>query len=294
MGAFGYADDLVLLAPSRTAMQLMLKSCEEFAIKYNLEFSTDTNPNKSKSKCLFMCGSSKVKKPLPLQLYGVDLPWVTRATHLGNELSVNGTMEIDTKQKRAAFIDRSLNIREQFKFAHPIEVLKAVKLYCCDHYGAMLWDLQSSSAQQYYNAWNTCVKLTWGVPRQTHRYFVSHLSGSMKTVEQDILERFVGFYRGLLSSPNREVTIMARIAAADIRSNTAKNLRLVETMSGGHTWVSPLGKLKEGLAKKTKVPVPDSDLWRIGMLDKLLEARDVMSYQGLDESLVYSDCLCTT
>ena len=49
------------------------------------------------------------------------------------------------------------------------------------------------------------------------------------TVEQDILERFVGFYRGLLSSPNREVTIMARIAAADIRSNTAKNLRVVET-----------------------------------------------------------------
>ena len=122
----------------------------------------------------------------------------------------------------------------------------------------------------------------------------------MKTVEQDILERFVGFYRGLLSSPNREVTIMARIAAADIRSNTAKNLRLVETMSGGHTWVSPLGKLKEALAKKTKVPVPDSDLWRIGMLDKLLEARDVMSYQGLDESSVYSEtktliaCLCTT
>ena len=30
MGAMGYADDLVLLAPSRTAMQMMLQACEEF------------------------------------------------------------------------------------------------------------------------------------------------------------------------------------------------------------------------------------------------------------------------
>ena len=28
MGAMGYADDLVMLAPSRTAMQLMLTACE--------------------------------------------------------------------------------------------------------------------------------------------------------------------------------------------------------------------------------------------------------------------------
>ena len=49
MGAMGYADDLVLLAPTRTAMELMLKACEEFGKRNNLQFSTDPDPAKSKT-----------------------------------------------------------------------------------------------------------------------------------------------------------------------------------------------------------------------------------------------------
>ena len=48
-----------------------------------------------------------------------------------------------------------------------VEVLRAVNIYCCDHYGGMLWDLQGTMAMasQYYNSWKTCVKLAWRVPR---------------------------------------------------------------------------------------------------------------------------------
>ena len=45
MGAFGYCDDLALLAPSRPAMQLMLEACEMFGIKNNLIFSTEVVVN---------------------------------------------------------------------------------------------------------------------------------------------------------------------------------------------------------------------------------------------------------
>ena len=86
-GAAGFADDLILLAPSRRAMELMLSLCETFAKKNNLQFSTDANPAKSKSKCMYMCGKvNNVVYPVHLQLFGVDLPWVTHATHLGHEL----------------------------------------------------------------------------------------------------------------------------------------------------------------------------------------------------------------
>ena len=83
-GAVGYADDILLIAPCRSAMEQMLAVCEEFGYKNNLRFSTDTNPSKSKTKCLFMVGD-KVKQPkypAPLQLYGKDLPSVKHATHL--------------------------------------------------------------------------------------------------------------------------------------------------------------------------------------------------------------------
>jgi hypothetical protein len=86
-GLVGYADDLCLLAPSRSAMEVMLNICEDFSKETNLEFSTDPDPEKSKSKCIFMQGSKNSPKPVDLQLYGDDLPWVKTAMHLGNNLS---------------------------------------------------------------------------------------------------------------------------------------------------------------------------------------------------------------
>ena len=56
MGAFGYCDDLALLAPSRPAMQLMLEACERFGLQNNLIFSTDPDPVKSKTKCVYFRG----------------------------------------------------------------------------------------------------------------------------------------------------------------------------------------------------------------------------------------------
>ena len=297
MGALGYADDLVLLAPSRTAMQLMLKACEEFGTRNNLLFSTDPDPVKSKTKSVFLCGKKKLEKPLPLRLYGIELPWVKTATHLGNELCEDGTMDTDNKQKRAAFISRSLEIREQFDFAHPMETLKAVNLYCCDHYGGMLWDLQGNMASQYFNAWNTCVKLAWGVPRATHTYFLDYLSGGMVSVRRDILGRYPGFYRSLLRSPSREVNILARIVAKDIRTTTASNLRLLEEETGGLTWAASAAITRKKLISEPGVPEEDS--WRVPYLGKLLEERDRLKYQGLEGSkeveVVQSliDSLCT-
>ena len=90
IGALGYADDLVLPAPSRTAMQLMLDVCQDFGKKNNLPFRTDPDPIKSKTKCVFFCGRKRQEKQSPLKLYGVELPWVKSATHLGNELCKDG------------------------------------------------------------------------------------------------------------------------------------------------------------------------------------------------------------
>ena len=93
-------------------MQLMLDVCQDFGKKNNLLFSTDPDPIKSKTKCVFFCGRKRQEKQSPLKLYGVELPWVKSANHLGNELCKDGTMCTDVKIKRAAFIDRSVQLRE--------------------------------------------------------------------------------------------------------------------------------------------------------------------------------------
>ena len=118
-----YADDLLLIAPTRGAMQLMLEVCENYAKTFNISFSTDPNPAKSKSKCIFMVGKSKnVTKPAALLLEGRELPWVESATHLGHELHQSGTMEHDAKIKRESSsvaqwkLEKHLDLLPQWKF----------------------------------------------------------------------------------------------------------------------------------------------------------------------------------
>ena len=49
-GMFGYADDLLLLCPSRDGLQKMLEIAEKYANDHRISFSTNIDPNKSKTK----------------------------------------------------------------------------------------------------------------------------------------------------------------------------------------------------------------------------------------------------
>ena len=138
MGIIVYADDVALLAPSRRAMELMLRICEKFAAKNNVVYSTDPNPTLSKSKCLYMTGKENKSYPVPLTLNGKSLPWVRNATHLGHEISEKCNMELDTKIKRARFIENTTNIRETFAFAHPRQILRAIETYAVHLFGSNL------------------------------------------------------------------------------------------------------------------------------------------------------------
>ena len=278
-GAAGFADDLILLAPCRKAMEMMLELCENFAKDNNLQFSTDTNPAKSKSKCIYMCGKlNNVSYPVHLQLYGVDLPWVTHATHLGHELHQLCTMEFDAKLKRADFIRSSTDIREQFGFAHPRQILQAVGTYSAHFYGAMLWDLFGEMAGQSYRAWNTCVKLAWGVPRWTHNFFVEHvLSDNLPSVRKKVLGQYIGFFNKLLSSKSREIVMLANIVGREMGSVTGKNLFNIENEFGLDPWQCSSLELKKVYSYYM---VPEADKWRLPFLVKLLDQRIDMDACG--------------
>ena len=122
MGVAAYADDLVLIAPRRHAMLLMLNVRENYAERYNIMFSTDDDPRKSKNKCIFMVGKARnIVKPVPLQLCGQDLPWVDTATHPGHEL-----WNMTLMWQEQGSLTRILKVRQSFGFASPAEVVRAL------------------------------------------------------------------------------------------------------------------------------------------------------------------------
>jgi hypothetical protein len=294
-----YADDLLIIAPTRGAMQQMLGVCENYARNYNICFSTDPDPIKSKSKCIFMVGKRRnLPRPAPLMLEGSELPWVETATHLGHELHQSGNMEHDAKVKRAEFISKSLEIRETFGFASPVEVQRALKVYCSSFYGSMLWDLTGEGASQVFTAWNTAIKLTWSCPRETRTYLLQQvLASGLDSARTDILVRYSKFFRTLRSSTSKEVAMMANLVSRDISTTTGSNLRLLADESGLCPWETGQVKLREAVVCKEMVPVMDMDKWRIPLLVKLLGQRQKLAYMGEEVEmnrtgdLIYSLCI---
>ena len=144
MGAAIFADDIILLSPARCSMKEMLNVCQSYASDHNLQFSVDPNPAKSKSKAIYMCGTLKnVVYPDNLKLYDHDLPWVQQADHLGHVLSQLCNMETNAKIMKAKYIDKTVENRDTFNFAHPEQVIRAMEIFSSDCYGLMLHDLSS-------------------------------------------------------------------------------------------------------------------------------------------------------
>ena len=81
-GAFGYAHDIALLAPSLQCLKKMISICENFASSYSITF----NPKKSK----LLCYNAELTSNAPqVYLNGEKIPIVDSDKHLGNFISTN-------------------------------------------------------------------------------------------------------------------------------------------------------------------------------------------------------------
>ena len=115
----------------------------------------------------------------------------------------------------------------------------------------------------------------------THRSVES--SVERPSLRTSLLNRSVGFFRGLLASPSREVTVMALLASRDVRSSLSSNLALVRELSGLNPWMAGPAHLRAALEAADRVPVPQQDSWRAPLLEKLLVAR-LQAYYAADKA----------
>ena len=262
-----------------------------YSIKHNLKFSTDPLPHKSKSKCIYFCGKmTRLTKPDPLTLLGEELPWVANADHLGHVLDQSCTMDKDSAVKRARFIDKTVGLRESFYFAYPEQVIRAVQVYACDAYGAMLYDFTSASCESLLKSWNTCIKLIWNVPRSTFTYLVDHVLGdTFVSLRKQVYGRFAGFFQNLFRSSSREIRHLARIVSRDARTVTFKNIQHLTGLSGYSPWDYSASKIRQHLPV---TEVPAGDWWRPSFLRKLLTMRSRGEGGPLMNKMI--DSLCST
>ena len=113
IGIVGYADDLLLLSPTLDGLQEMVKTCEEFASRKNLKFSTHHMLKQWKTKCVAFTKKKTLLKDIILN--GKVLSWETSAKHLGCKIidNTNGFSK-DIVEKLAQNINRANELAQEF------------------------------------------------------------------------------------------------------------------------------------------------------------------------------------
>ena len=85
---------------------------------------------------------------------------------------MTATKDQDCAPKRAEFIDSAVKTREAFKFAHPLEIIKAVEKYSSAFYGCVLYDLRGKKQQNPFSPAGKHTTSAWNMPRNCHSCFV--------------------------------------------------------------------------------------------------------------------------
>ena len=145
-GALGYADDVTLLAPSVSAMNCLLKTCQTFAEEYHVKF------NAIKSKYLFFGNNSLKPVTSPFFLNGSNIEFVEYDKHLGNCFGMHS---------KEALIDQAINVFNckvnmvctHFAHLNYVCKYKLFKTYCMPLYGSQLWDIDCKYGYRFYVAW---------------------------------------------------------------------------------------------------------------------------------------------
>merc|ERR1712240_952700 len=169
-GAFGFADDLILICPTEPGIRKMLKICEAYATEHDLLF------NGAKSKLLIFNPQKVFESDPKLEINGEFIPNVKSAIHLGNILHVTNNQEsIDEGIK--TFNRQANMLLSRFKTCSPSIRSKLFRQFCMSLYGSQLWPLWSNKLDTLKTKFSIALRRAWSSPAMTHRNLLPLIAG---------------------------------------------------------------------------------------------------------------------
>jgi hypothetical protein len=193
VGALAYADDIVLIAPTPTALRKLLSICERYARDYCISF------NSLKTKCLFII--PKERRDLfvhvdNLVFYIDDKPIsiVKSFSHLGHLINSNLSDDDDIIKQRNIFIGQINNNLCYFKNLHSHVHYKLFQSYCTSFYGCELWQLYNANIESFCVAWRKGLRRVWKLPYATHCSLLPVVSQCLPIFDE-LCRRFLNFAR---------------------------------------------------------------------------------------------------
>ena len=91
--------------------------------------------------------------------------------------------------------------------------------YCCSFYGSQLWELTSRDSNKVYVTWQKAIRRIWRLPNTTHVRLLKYISCTQKHISEQLLYRFINFFRKCYYSNNKLVSTVCKNAMQSGFSN---------------------------------------------------------------------------
>ena len=147
-GAFGYADDIILLAPSKSALNRRLDIANDNAVSHNIIFNA--------SKCKYLVFGDNLSQAHSIKFNNVIISASTWEKHLGNHLDASNSDRHISEATHLLYL-RVNSIMH--KFCSAVSDIKyfLFKSYCMSLYRCQLWNFESLCVNQSINQLSKCV-----------------------------------------------------------------------------------------------------------------------------------------
>ena len=171
--------------------------------------------------------------------------------------------------KRAIFIQRNIELNQEFRFADPETKYHLNNIYNMSFYGSSLWDLFGDEIDSLLKTFNKSIRILWDIPLETHRYLIEPLCGKPH-LKFLLFKRFLNFKQQIFKSSKIAVKHLYSICEKDCGSLTGRNLTRIMLLCGKSS-VSSLEV--NDLCALQYSALPEGEEWRLGLTKELIDVR---------------------
>ena len=161
-GSLCYADDLVLLAPSPSALRSLLQLCEVFAAEHGIFF------NAAKTQLICFRTTKQLSLVPKISFCGQDLKFTDHVIHLGHHLQYNLDDSEDIESSISDLCRKANYLLTTFSSCDPIVKTYLLNVHCFNVYGSSLWRLDCKRLKALEVAYNNILRKIWKLPRLCH------------------------------------------------------------------------------------------------------------------------------
>ena len=265
---FVYADDVILLAPSRNAAQRLLYECIRFNRKSGMKFNI--------GKCKFMIFGEHPNEIENLRI-GIDkLELVDSIKHIGHELNNRGDL-INLECIKRQIPEKTNGINRSFRMLYASSKSELFFSQCCSLYGVELIDIMSKQFNEIQVQWRKSIRHLINLHPRTHNDLLPHVIGA-PNAKSIIFSRILCFAKKGLNHSNGYIRFFFRNCFTNMHSYMSRNINII-MRSIGVTYGDMLVKSESWIKRRCK-STPDPD-WRARIVCELIQCREGSMQCGL-------------